>query len=322
MGERRDQSARDDPRPPLARPPALKHSVFVKLVAIMVTMAASLLLSVGGFFGFIVGPNLHSSVDVVLQEYTRGLAAGSLDLANATDLSARLNLQVRYEGPAGNWSTAGDLPRIDDVQQGRVRKRTPTLLRRNYYVVPAPDGGAYLFAWSLGTRMKAAHDTLVVLLLLVMVGLVVITYIVLKRLLGPLRRLNDGVDRLSAGQLDVVLPNETRDEFGRLTDAFNHMVGRVRAMIGARDQLLLDVSHELRSPLTRMKVALANRLRAQLRALFRHTGKIHRHNHRRHADGAAHGLYSVVLRTDRQRDPFVPCYGTKCFRTGTIATCP
>jgi signal transduction histidine kinase len=35
------------------------------------------------------------------------------------------------------------------------------------------------------------------------------------------------------------------------------MVRRVKEMIHARDQLLLDVSHELRSPLTRMKVALA-----------------------------------------------------------------
>jgi signal transduction histidine kinase len=34
------------------------------------------------------------------------------------------------------------------------------------------------------------------------------------------------------------------------------MVARVREMLGARDQLLLDVSHELRSPITRMKVAL------------------------------------------------------------------
>lgn len=41
-----------------------------------------------------------------------------------------------------------------------------------------------------------------------------------------------------------------------LTNAFNQMVGRVRQMVQARDQLLLDVSHELRSPLTRMKVAL------------------------------------------------------------------
>jgi signal transduction histidine kinase len=79
---------------------------------------------------------------------------------------------------------------------------------------------------------------------------------VLKRLLSPLRALTEGVARLSAGELDVVVPTSTRDEFGTLTEAFNHMVGRVREMIGARDRLLLDVSHELRSPVTRMKVAL------------------------------------------------------------------
>jgi len=44
---------------------------------------------------------------------------------------------------------------------------------------------------------------------------------------------------------------------GALTNAFNKMVGRVKQMIQTRDQLLLDVSHELRSPITRMKVALA-----------------------------------------------------------------
>jgi signal transduction histidine kinase len=62
---------------------------------------------------------------------------------------------------------------------------------------------------------------------------------------------------LSDGELDVVLPNRTRDEFGSLTEGFNQMVRRVGEMIRARDRLLLDVSHELRSPLTRMKVALA-----------------------------------------------------------------
>ena len=79
---------------------------------------------------------------------------------------------------------------------------------------------------------------------------------VLKRLLLPLRWLGDGVARVSEGQLDVVVPKRSADEFGTLTDAFNTMVGRVKDMIRARDQLLLDVSHELRSPVTRLKVAL------------------------------------------------------------------
>ena len=54
----------------------------------------------------------------------------------------------------------------------------------------------------------------------------------------------------------MTVPRTTTDEFGVLTDAFNQMAARVREMITARDRLLIDVSHELRSPLTRMKVAL------------------------------------------------------------------
>jgi signal transduction histidine kinase len=71
------------------------------------------------------------------------------------------------------------------------------------------------------------------------------------------RWLQHGVDALRQGDLQVVVPRRTNDELGALTHAFNQMVGRVSEMLRARDQLLLDVSHELRSPLTRMKVALA-----------------------------------------------------------------
>jgi len=107
-----------------------------------------------------------------------------------------------------------------------------------------------------GRNVQAIHAALMGLLLVFMVGVVVATHLVLRRLLQPLQSLGDGVARLSAGQLDVVLPNASRDEFGLLADAFNEMVRRVREMVSARDQLLLDVSHELRSPLTRMKVTL------------------------------------------------------------------
>jgi signal transduction histidine kinase len=87
--------------------------------------------------------------------------------------------------------------------------------------------------------------------------IVLLAYLVLRRSLRPLRALHEGVTRLSEGQLDVTVPSQTRDEFGALADAFNQMVRRISEMVRARDQLLLDVSHELRSPLTRVKVALA-----------------------------------------------------------------
>ena len=100
------------------------------------------------------------------------------------------------------------------------------------------------------------HEGLLIILLVVVAAVVLATYVFLQQLLRPLRVLTDGVARLGDGDLDVKLPHTASDEFGRVTDAFNHMVERVREMIGAREQLLIDVSHELRSPLTRMKVTL------------------------------------------------------------------
>jgi signal transduction histidine kinase len=239
-----------------ARRCGLPESVFAKLVAVMVTMAASLLLLVGGFFWFIVSPAVSTTIDRVLEEQAHSIAATAPGLETARGLGARLGLHVRYEGPGQSWSTVDDLPAIRDVRQGAFRRWLPLLHGRHYYIVNAADGGSYLFAWDVPPMMQEAHAALLIVLLLVMSAVVLTAHMVLGRLLRPLRGLSDGVARLGAGELDVVLPNETGDEFGRLTTAFNRMVGRVREMIAARDQLLLDVSHELRSPLTRMKVSL------------------------------------------------------------------
>ena len=105
--------------------------------------------------------------------------------------------------------------------------------------------------------MDAVHTKLLWLLLVLILSVVIVAHAVIRRALRPLRSLQDGVARMSEGDLDVVLEERTRDEFGALIDAFNRMVRRVKEMVRARDQLLLDVSHELRSPLTRMRVALA-----------------------------------------------------------------
>jgi signal transduction histidine kinase len=233
--------------------PRLRGSIFAKLLAIMLAMAASLLLMVSGVFVLVVYPNSISMTEQVFDEYARSLAASSPNFETAKDLNRRLGLQTRYEGPDGTWETAVSLLTIDQVRKGEA----DSSFGRHYYVESAPNGGTYLFVWNFGRGMRALHMKLLWLLLFLMMAVVLTAYSFQKRLLRPVRSLHDGVKRLSAGHLDVVLPVLTRDEFGALTDAFNQMVRRVRQMIQARDQLLLDVSHELRSPLTRMKVELA-----------------------------------------------------------------
>ena len=233
------------------------RSVFAKLLAIMLTMAASLLLLVGAAFWFVVNPSLHASIERIIQTQAYSIAAQSPTLEAAEKLADDLNIYMRYEGPAGTWSTAGFLPSSAEIEpQPRKRSWLQIYLSPRYYVLPAPDGGTYVFAWTIGRAMHRVHQALLALLLAIMVAVIFTAHAVLKRLLAPVRSLGQGVRRVSEGELDVRIEQRTEDEFGVLTRAFNHMVQRVSETIRARNQLLLDVSHELRSPLTRLKVAL------------------------------------------------------------------
>jgi signal transduction histidine kinase len=251
--------AQTQARPPLppAPRPAIVRSVFVKLVAVMLLMALSLFAIVSVFFALVVGPNLHISLDVI-DAFAQAFAKSAPDFQAAKQLTTRFDVQVRYEGPDGAWTTSDRVPTIAEIR----RRLTPGHSHaakgwRDYYLADAPNGGTYLFAWDVRLSWESAHVTLLWMMLLLVVFVVVAAHGALRWILWPLRPLSDGVARLSAGDLDIALPTRTRDEFGLLTNAFNEMVRRVRAMIHARDQLLLDVSHELRSPITRMKVALA-----------------------------------------------------------------
>jgi signal transduction histidine kinase len=241
------------------RGPALHHSVFGKLVAIMLVMAACLLGMVSGFFFIILLPGLHTSLSQLVVQHVRIIAASEPDSTRAAHLAASLDMAIRYEGPRGSWATSPDVPTLAALARERPRHWFLHLTGpwHGYYVMRSADGGAYVFERTVGERFRAAHTNMLIMLMVLMIAVFLTAYAVMRRALRPLRLLSDGVTRLSEGQLDVVVPNTTRDEFGALTRAFNHMARRVKDMVRARDQLLQDVSHELRSPLTRLKVALA-----------------------------------------------------------------
>lgn len=223
------------------------RSIFVKHVAVTVVTGVSLILIVALAFMNLVGPYMVTSRRVV-SEYTSLLASTSPDPETARKLAEHLDLEIRYEGPEGTWATAPGLPSVQEVK-GYKRWH-------DFYLAPGAKGGTYLVSWEAGRRIGKLHYWMMQGLHLLMIGIVLIGYLILRRSLQPLRSLHEGVTRLSEGELDVVVQNRSRDEFGVLTDAFNQMVRRIRDMVHARDQLLLDVSHELRSPLTRIKVAL------------------------------------------------------------------
>jgi signal transduction histidine kinase len=110
--------------------------------------------------------------------------------------------------------------------------------------------------------VRPSHDQkklkFVGILFLVFISLIMVaSFFAIGWVLRPIRWLKQGVDAVGRGKLSHRVPLKRRDELRDLSQAFNDMTERLGRLIKAKEQLLLDVSHELRSPITRIKVALA-----------------------------------------------------------------
>ena len=78
-------------------------------------------------------------------------------------------------------------------------------------------------------------------------------------LAGPIRHLRQGLRRAALGHFETrVMPllGGRRDELAELAEDFDRMAAQLQQLTHSRQQLLHDVSHELRSPLARMQAAI------------------------------------------------------------------
>jgi signal transduction histidine kinase len=81
-------------------------------------------------------------------------------------------------------------------------------------------------------------------------------YPLVRRLTGRLERLQARVDALGEGNLGSRVAVEGRDEVARLASSFNRAAERIERLVEAQRTLLAGASHELRSPLTRIRMAV------------------------------------------------------------------
>ncbi len=91
---------------------------------------------------------------------------------------------------------------------------------------------------------------------LIALGVAVGAYPVVRGATRRLERLRASVDALGGGDLGARVKVEGRDEVAALAASFNQSAARIEALVGAHKTLLANASHELRSPLARIRMAI------------------------------------------------------------------
>ena len=141
------------------------------------------------------------------------------------------------------------------VERARGRETFAVMQRDGVMLTRAADDGQYWFFIMIPRGRPGAWFLLPHHWWEIAVG-VLLCYWLAFHLTSPVRELERAVDRFGRGDLSARVNSRRRDELGQLGRAFDQMAGRVETLLTAERRLLLDISHELRSPLARLGVAV------------------------------------------------------------------
>lgn len=281
-------SPSDKPAKPRTR---RRGSLFFKLIAVMLVTVIVTLFIFAFFFRSWWNPGVRESTRINLRHYAELLTheiGTPPDRDKATHLSNKLKLGIAIRDPAGSWWFS---PRVPDAVRERILAREhglappyapadsgPSLKirppeapepsanrpesayvhwRKGRMLAVIPLSNGYTFVY--GSRRRQPWEGSPLEWFLVFTGVAgtwFLAWFFLRRQLQPIRDLARGVSAVEAGNLDTRITATGSNELADLADSFNAMTRSLKDRLRARDQLLLDVSHELRSPLTRMRVAL------------------------------------------------------------------
>jgi two-component system sensor histidine kinase CpxA len=113
---------------------------------------------------------------------------------------------------------------------------------------PSPEGGL--------RQIQKRHPGLIITVALFVSGF--LCFLLAWSLVKPIKQLQQAAQRMASGDLRSRVSSAScrNDELGQLARDFNHMAQQVENLLDSQNRLLGDISHELRSPLARLQLAI------------------------------------------------------------------
>jgi len=229
-----------------------ESSLVTRFAASTAVLAIVVILLAIVFFSYASVRFVHDAIRHPLPGYSRALAQQVLaspdpEVWRRIAREHRVAVLVETQGERRAFDRSGDA-----VDPGRFSTEGQDVLRVE---VAGDEGTRVFFFWDTGYLVKS-HNLVLASFVLLLAAVFGVSHWFQRRQLRPLRWLRRGVEAVARGDFETRVPVVRQDEIGRVAGAFNRMTRQVEQMVADRERLLADVSHELRSPLARMKVAL------------------------------------------------------------------
>ncbi len=235
--------------------------IFLKILSVIILSALIVNIVVTIFFNALVFSPVKSVNKFVFKcaNYIMDDLEASFSVDKGPSIAEGFGLEYRHEYKGKEVIASTDkIPALSEIRIQKVIDKSNQHLgfhKGKLFLILNRDSGTYILVPKFYLDSMSPEIWIIVVLLLLTIIFFAIYYSI-KRLLSPIHELREGVDQLKSGNFDYSLKVTCKDELGNLTTAFNTMTGQVKNLLYSKEQLLLNVSHELRSPLTRMKLSM------------------------------------------------------------------
>jgi len=236
---------------------SLGSLVFWKIFIVGLITSLLIIVSIFGFFRQDQNPkwdHFRSNLTKYAQYISDDLGVPP-DFKKAQQIKTQLLINIRYSGKYDNW-VSGNIPPLNEIiNNSRLVFANFYNYKENFYYLHKNSSGNFLFSWDRH-RFFGFSTKEILRLAGLLIIILVLSFYFISKIMSPLKDLKLAVVEVGLGNLNPKLKIKNKDEFSDLARAFLDMAKKIRGMIGSQKQLLLDISHELRSPITRMSLVL------------------------------------------------------------------
>jgi signal transduction histidine kinase len=237
---------------------ALAHSLRLRLIIVFLLLAVGMAAVFIGSLQKAFSLSWRDAARPLLVDYVDHLAAditpdknAAPSIERAKALTQRLPITVRISGASVNWQSHPEKARLDWQREDWGDDQT----WRSLVVRNTADGHRIEFGMNLSVFER--RPRLLGFVLLTLLAITLLAYLYVRRLLRPLDDIRAGAQRFGSGDFAQPIPvrhAQNPDELGQLATTINTMGSDIQQMLDAKRALLLAISHELRSPLTRARL--------------------------------------------------------------------